>query len=280
MSTNSRQLALSLDMPISYKFYQGEIALNPHCQSEIEIIYVLEKNLTVLADDQIFELAKEEIYILNAGVNHCFKSPYGGEVLTFHLDCNCLASPFFLESMCFLIDSLDNMKVHSSSWDIETKRRVQKYLDNIFQELSSRHHFYEYQVMADLWSLMTVLLREIPRKEEQKLKTNPRQRDLKKVYQYVEENYRKEIYLEDVAQHLGYNSQYFSRFFKENTGKTFKTFLNDYRLSIAKWLLITENYTVSEVAHCSGFKSSQSFYRVFKQRLKMTPLQYQKQFSK
>ncbi|HAX72476.1 MAG TPA: AraC family transcriptional regulator, partial [Firmicutes bacterium] len=67
-------------------------------------------------------------------------------------------------------------------------------------------------------------------------------------------------------------------FFKRNTGMTFVTFLNYYRINKARWLLMNENLPVSEVAFEAGFQSTKTFYRLFKQETQMSPLQYQKQY--
>ena len=93
----------------------------------------------------------------------------------------------------------------------------------------------------------------------------------------VERRYTGHLTLEEVASEIGYSQFYFTRFFKRNTGKTFITFLNDYRIDKAKWLLINSALSVTEIISQVGFESNKTFYRLFKQSMAISPLAYRKQ---
>ncbi len=58
------------------------------------------------------------------------------------------------------------------------------------------------------------------------------------------------------------------------TGKTPAEFIYSYRLEKAKYYLKDENNTVMEVAHLTGFKSSNSFSTVFKKHFGISPSEY------
>ena len=93
----------------------------------------------------------------------------------------------------------------------------------------------------------------------------------------VEWRFMVHMSLEEVAAEIGYSQFYFTRFFKRNTGKTFITFLNDYRIDKAKWLLINSTLSVTEIISQVGFESDKTFYRLFKQSMAISPLAYRKQ---
>lgn len=97
-----------------------------------------------------------------------------------------------------------------------------------------------------------------------------------KFFSYVEANYQNPITLQEVADEIGFSSYYFTKFFKRNAGMTFVTFLNDYRLNKAKWILLNEEIPIIEVAEKVGFSSVKTFHHTFKRAMGMAPLKYRK----
>ncbi len=67
------------------------------------------------------------------------------------------------------------------------------------------------------------------------------------------------------------------------TGKNITDYLNEFRINLAKELLIHEeykNYTITSIGLESGFNSKSSFYASFKKHTGFTPAEYQKSFLK
>lgn len=82
---------------------------------------------------------------------------------------------------------------------------------------------------------------------------------------------------EDIALALGTNRQYLVDAVKSETGKTFMDYVNDYRLDYAKQQLVTDISTpVANIMQGSGFSSSTTFYRLFKEKFGMTPNELRK----
>ena len=68
----------------------------------------------------------------------------------------------------------------------------------------------------------------------------------------------------------------FCRYFKNTTGKTFVSFLNDFRIVYACKLLGDEHGTIQAVAYDSGFNSVSQFNRAFKKYTGKSPTEYRK----
>ncbi|WP_054777049.1 helix-turn-helix domain-containing protein [Lacticaseibacillus saniviri] len=73
---------------------------------------------------------------------------------------------------------------------------------------------------------------------------------------------------------MNFSEYYFARYFKKNVGQTFINFLNDYRLDKAKWALINTDDSITDILLNVGFTSNKSFYRLFKDRLGVSPKRY------
>ena len=91
------------------------------------------------------------------------------------------------------------------------------------------------------------------------------------VFNYVEEHLSEDITLEDAAETLQMNREYFCRIFKRITTLTFIDYLNIVRTNRAAERLITTDDSISEIAESTGFSSVSYFTRVFKNITKFTP---------
>ncbi|RRV05378.1 AraC family transcriptional regulator [Pseudomonas sp. v388] len=93
---------------------------------------------------------------------------------------------------------------------------------------------------------------------------------------YIFANYSRELPLEEVADYLGMKPTYFSRVFKQATGRCFVEFVNRLRISKSCELLADGNKPVTDVCFESGFSNISNFNRRFQQLKGMTPSHYRR----
>lgn len=93
---------------------------------------------------------------------------------------------------------------------------------------------------------------------------------LSKVSVYTVCNYVRNITLDEVARYVGMNRSAFCSFFKQQTGKTYFTYLNEMRIEEASRLLKEGRMSVSDVCFACGFNDISYFSRTFR-RLKGCP---------
>lgn len=94
--------------------------------------------------------------------------------------------------------------------------------------------------------------------------------------EYLEDNYKSQIDLSDVASHVGLSPEYLSRIFKKETGINFVVYLNNIRLKHALKLLENTNLKVYEIAENVGYSNLSYFSTVFKKNFGMNPFEYKK----
>ncbi|MBU3056185.1 helix-turn-helix domain-containing protein [Pseudomonas indica] len=93
---------------------------------------------------------------------------------------------------------------------------------------------------------------------------------------YIFTHYMRELPLEEVAEHLAMKPTYFSRFFKQATGRGFVEFVNSLRISKSCELLADSDKPVTDVCFESGFNNLSNFNRRFQQLKGMTPSRYRR----
>lgn len=104
-------------------------------------------------------------------------------------------------------------------------------------------------------------------------------RRIEKVFEYMCDNYDKQITLAEVARIANMPEVSFSRFIKKRTGKTFVESLNEIRLGHASRLLIETNHTVAGIAYKCGFNNISNFNRIFKSKKMCIPREFRETYN-
>jgi YesN/AraC family two-component response regulator len=97
---------------------------------------------------------------------------------------------------------------------------------------------------------------------------------LNKVFDYILNNYSKDIALEKVASLICMTPTSFCRYFKRRTQKTFSQYLIEVRISHACKHLVKKGLSVSEACYSSGYNNISNFHRHFITITGMTPNHY------
>jgi AraC-like DNA-binding protein len=104
-------------------------------------------------------------------------------------------------------------------------------------------------------------------------------RRVKLIMEHLNQNFEKNISLNEVAKLAAMSEVSFSRFFKMRTGKTFVDTLNEVRLGHASRMLIETTQSVNEVAYRCGFNNMSNFNRVFKKKKACTPKEFRQAYT-
>lgn len=104
-------------------------------------------------------------------------------------------------------------------------------------------------------------------------------RRIEKAFEYMNQNFQKNITLAEISKLVNMTEVSFSRFFKAKTGITFIDSLLELRLGNASRLLIDTTQSVAEVAYNCGFNNISNFNRLFKKKKGCTPKEFRENYS-
>ncbi|KIL41903.1 hypothetical protein SD70_04715 [Gordoniibacillus kamchatkensis] len=96
------------------------------------------------------------------------------------------------------------------------------------------------------------------------------------VFDYVENHYAEEIYLDVLAEKLNISGGYLSTSFKEKTGMNFVDYVNEVRVRKAQRMLAEPGFKIQDVAKKVGYQNINSFNRMFKKFSGLTPSEFRK----
>lgn len=91
---------------------------------------------------------------------------------------------------------------------------------------------------------------------------------------YIKNNFNKDISLDEVSRAVNISPYYFSKIFKEGTGRNFIEYLTNIRIEKAKELLSTTEYSMKEICTMCGYSDPNYFSRSFKKNVGVTPTEY------
>lgn len=100
------------------------------------------------------------------------------------------------------------------------------------------------------------------------------------IYQFLMQNFKHNIQLNEVAAIAHMAPTAFCRFFKLRTNKTFSYFLNELRIKHACDLLLNTDKTVAQISCESGYHNMTNFNKFFKEITALTPSGYREKFCK
>lgn len=90
----------------------------------------------------------------------------------------------------------------------------------------------------------------------------------------VEKRYAEPLSLAMIASELHLSAVYLGQLFKQEAGRSFAQYLNDYRVGVAVDMLRNTQADVSEIAQAVGYQNPSYFYKLFKQQTGMSPREY------
>lgn len=99
---------------------------------------------------------------------------------------------------------------------------------------------------------------------------------IRKALVYIQDNFTRNLSLEEVAEHVGVSKSYLCRIFPEYIGEHFSTYLQRLRIERAKELLRFTDEHIYEIASKVGFWNSRYFSKVFHESVGMTPADYRR----
>lgn len=99
---------------------------------------------------------------------------------------------------------------------------------------------------------------------------------INQILDFVQENFMKDLSLEDAAEHVNLSVGYLSNYFKQKMGMIFVDYLTKLRIEKAKELLMHTNEKIYKVAEQVGYQNSQYFVTIFKKKTGVTPAEYRR----
>ncbi|KAA2219463.1 AraC family transcriptional regulator [Maribacter flavus] len=260
------------DPKLSHLFYW-------HFHPELELVYIEGADAKRHVGDHISNFTGSDLVLIGSNIphlnfDHGVTTSYQKEVI--HI------KPSFKENVLNdypelkQLDRLLDLSRYGVAFSGKTKEEVGGLMKTL----------HEQEPFDFFMSVMHILKRLSQSTEFQLLHKTPyvnpfknkEQKRMRKIYALIDERYQEKITLEEVADVCGLTKPAFCRYFKKTTGSTFVSFLNQYRISQAKRMLLMGK-NVGEACFECGFESLSYFNRSFKKITGENPSVFKKGYN-
>lgn len=265
-----------------YRFFDYECFPTPwHYHPEFELVLVISSSGTRYIGTHVTEFSENDLCFIGSNVPHTYKN-----FEKFYQKENCeraqsIVIHFTEESFGGCLD-LPELK-HISQFLKDNKNAYQftgtdrDKIAEILKNMERHNEVFRWYSLIEILDIMAKSSGKINllSNDTETINTVESAR-LHKVFEYIKNNYYKEIKLADLANMVHMTETSFSRFFIQRTRKSFTEYLIEFRLTKAAKLLLETEENVETIAQNCGFFNISNFNRHFKKINNVTPTQYRK----
>lgn len=231
----------------------GKSVANWH--ENIELLFCTEGTGHTIINSNSVEMTPGTVTVVNSGMMHCTIAD--SEVLKYY----CLIiDTDFLKTLGLDVENTDLAEYIKDD-------RICEYFKTIVSEYYDKNDFYEAAIKGSVAALTTHIFRHYSLGKKQKISDDAIKRSIK----YINEHFKEDILVSDIAEYVGFSRFYFSRKFTETVGCSVKEYIQIMRCREAEDMLLSHKYTVSEVAAECGFSDVSYFTKTFKRVLGYLP---------
>ena len=264
-----------------------DISIEPHFHSFIEIMYVLDGEITTTINTNTETLAAGDIAVALSSNIHYYTTPNHSKMITllipeiFVHSFSCrtvgetLASPFLKADKCsneilynlnkLLIDDFNRPIgiTHNEDSSISGEKKMLVSTLNESADISQAEKNLNYlKNKGYVYTVLSLLVENIGMVEIERKKVD----DLpQKILAFLLENFQNErLTLEDISNHFGYNKCYFSTFFNQYFGFGIIEYINFLKVRhAANAMMANQDLSIWEIASNAGFTCPRTFNRSF-----------------
>lgn len=172
-----------------------------------------------------------------------------------------------------------NISCNTLTFPEHTNALFRQQLLEFFQQFSSQHTCTSLQANYLYFSILNTISRQyIPSSMTEQNAQESRRIDA--IKQYIEENYRFPLTLQDLSERFHVSTAHLSRFIKHHTALGFHEYLVEIRLNHAVRDLENTQDTITEIAYANGFPNISSFNRDFRKKFNATPNKYRLDYNR
>lgn len=241
--------------------YKGK-KLDLHTHDFVEIEYVISGQGTQMINDKNYDVSRGDVIYLKKGDCHTYWTNEHLEILNVVFYYPVFDEVKGLLKMYNTDEEVDFPTImHLNSQDMLF---IEDLLLKAEREFDEEKPGYYHALKSYLIILMIHLQRTMC---ETKNTSNYR---IPIILEYIDRHFDN-VSVPQVAEHFGYSTNYFSKYFKKETGMYFTEYVNRMRVNKAIELLAGTEEPIDSISADLGFNDKKHFYEVFKKYVGITP---------
>lgn len=251
--------------------YEAACSYDLHFHSAVEIVLVMEGEVTYTLSDTSFTVSTGQVLILPPNCTHAMAHEDGTRRYLFLFEPQIFSSlrdlSMMTEQMSAPVYLTDESELHK---DV---RALLLQAAEIYDQRQPMWNSLCYSLLIRLYAMLGKSWIEEGLTLEPAVGTIDSE-IMNSVLSFISQHYTDDLRLDDAAAFSGFSKYYFSRAFKKYFHMTFTEYLCRCRLEAAMDLLTHTRLPIRRIAEQSGFGSIATFNRVFRAAHACTPSRY------
>lgn len=247
---------------------KAKFVVPEHWHNHLEITYILKGEMHICIDGKASLVKSDDLIIINSKQVHSIE----GDNEDVFIGLTIIVSYDFLKKSYPDIDKI--------IFELRDNKELMD-LKRIFREIAifytqSNNSLNYLKINSLVYEVMYILLKNYTVKKDisNSCLSQKYLERMMRITDYINENYKDNITLENVAANFNFSKEYLSRSFTKYMGINFKNYLVSVRLSNAYRDLINMDYSITYIALENGFPNLKSFITAFKRTYGETPYKY------
>ena len=249
------------DFPVIFhnnKLRKRGVFCQPHWHENIEILFMTDGITGVMLDDSSVQAQKGNIVVVNSSVAHNFHSV----TETSAYEC-LIVDKSFCEQFGFFVDEKFICNTIADN-------RLFELMQNIKHLKETMPEYFSAEILSDVVKILSILFREYVDNNYFE-KSNKNLEMVKLGIKYIKKHLKENLSVDEIADYAGYSKYHFCRCFKEITGYTVNSYINQAKIAYAYTQLSQTDISVGDIALECGFNDISYFTKVFKKYAHILP---------
>ncbi|MFC0213691.1 helix-turn-helix domain-containing protein [Paenibacillus chartarius] len=251
-----------------------------HTHEGVELYYFQKGKANFCIGEEVYDMSPGTMLLFRGGVMHRINP--SKEVVYIRSYVN-FTEEFLREGVP--VDMIDKLTALFDvqgglilRWDPDERDSIENEFRTLQNEAEKESFGHELFMRATLTRLLLKVYRKSKHLPTAGMEQTPSQSqsNVKRILQFINQNYTGEVSLDDISKALHLNKYYLCHIFKEITGHTINNYLVRRRLEEAKKLLLSTDEPIGVIAEKLGFTTPIHFSRSFKQFSGVSPQAFRK----
>ena len=248
----------------------------PHWHKAVELLLFVKGKVTCNFENSTLHAKPGDLYIINSHEVHATRVSRHAVYLCVHI---------LPSQMCKFVPNFDQLSF-SFAFDPEDQVKAMAYeqlrihMQEIFRQTEETQVAYKLEQQARLYALTALLVKHFSQPlamEETTLRRSDMTR-LEPVLEYIQLHHAEELPLDEAANAMGLNKEYFCRLFKKNMGVSYLQYVYQVRTTAFCRELETSEDPIGEIAERHGFRDPKMLNQYFREIYGCTPSEKRKFF--
>lgn len=243
-----------------------------HWHVPLEILYILNGSATVNIEQKPHHLNPLDIIVIDSSKVHdaMYALPHTMGI-SIHISKNFMRRYIPDMELLHIECAPETIQEHQ----LEARNKLCEYLKELMVLYVNQPKTYVLKSNALILEILACLVEHfsVPMTDTLSITDLKNIERMNQIADYVEAHYKEPLRLQDIADELLLNKEYFCRFFKQNTSLSFITYVNHVRINHIYYDLIHTEDSATDILERHGFVNTKLFYKMFKEIYGCTPRQ-------